>query len=539
MEPALNLGIQRDYIIFGLPQCRLRFGVPSLRNPASPAQNWLMRHYLYFLPLVLGLALTGCDNEDQFVTDGSFDLSFSVDTLRFDTVFTALGSATRFLKVYNPLDEAIIIDRVRIEGNESGRFRMNVDGTAGETVEQVKIWPNDSVYVFVETTIDPDQPLSVSPFVIEDRVLFEFGGKQQSVLLEAWGQNANYFPSRFSRGTPTLLSCNNQTIVWDDPKPYVIYGQILIDSCALEVAAGTQIYVHGGIAENELFGIFNDGIIYTLQNGQINFRGTAEAPITVQGDRLEASFEEEAGQWQGIIIGRGSRGNTMAFTEVKNAIFSVYVDSLGEFSAENSRFYNSSSSGIIGFSGSIQLKNCLVYNNGGNSIQLVLGGNYEFDYCTVASYGVDASAMSLSNFFCYDDPGQCQTRRDFPLRGRFRNCIFFGSSRDELNLNDISGGSVPSLFDIRFENCILKTDRLFEQQDSLYADFFTSDLCVDCINGTRDDPLFADSNEDNYRLDTLSIAEGQARPLPGLKIDIDNNERDPSEPDIGCFEYQN
>lgn len=497
-----------------------------------------MRIYSYLLPCLFGFVLMSCDNEDQFVTDGSFDLRFSVDTLRFDTVFTALGSATRSFKVYNPLDEAIIIDRVRIAGNESGRFRMNVDGTAGEVVERVKIWPNDSIYVFVETTVDPDQPLSVSPFVIEDRVVFQSGEKQQAVRLEAWGQNANYFPSRFSRGVPTLLSCNNQTMVWDDPKPYVIYGQIIIDSCALEVAAGTQIYVHGGIAENELFGVFNDGIIYTLRNGQINFRGTAEAPIVVQGDRLEEAYQDEPGQWQGIIIGRGSRGNRMAFTEVKNAIFSVYVDSLGEFSAENSRFYNTSSSGIIGFSSNIELTNCLLYNNGANSVQLVLGGNYEFDYCTVASYGVDASAISLSNFFCYDDPFQCQVRSDFPLRGRFRNCIFFGSSRDELGLQDISGGSIPSLFDIQFENCILKADRLLGLQDSLYADFFTADDCINCINGTRNDTLFAAPNEDNYMLDTLSIAEGQAKPLPGVGIDLDNNERDPSSPDIGCFEYQ-
>jgi hypothetical protein len=491
--------------------------------------------YIILALCTFGL-LSSCDNEDEFVTDGSFDLRFSLDTLRFDTVFTELGSATRLFKVYNPLDEAIIINRVRLEGNSGGKFRMNVDGTAGDVVEEVKVWPNDSIYVFVETTIDPDQPLSVSPFVIEDRILFESGDKQQAVRLEAWGQNANYFPSRFNRGVPTLLTCNNQTIVWDDPKPYVIYGQILIDSCMLEVAAGTQIYVHGGIAENELFGIFNDGIIYTLQNGSINFRGTAEEPIVVQGDRLEEGFQEEAGQWQGIIIGRGSQGNRMEYTEVKNAIFSVYVDSLGQFSASNSRFYNTSSSGIIGFSSNIDLTNCMVYNNGGNALQFVLGGNYELNYCTVASYGVNASAMGLSNFFCYDDPFQCQIRREFPLRGRFRNSIFFGSSRDELNLQDISGGEVPSFFDIQFEHCIVKLDQVLDQE--LYADFFESGICKNCINGTRDDTLFVSPSENAYYLDSLSIAEGMATPLPGITIDIDNNERDANMPDIGCCEYQ-
>lgn len=490
------------------------------------------------LGLCLSLAFFSCDNEADFLTGGEFELEFSLDTLRFDTVFTELGSATRFFKVYNRSSDPVLIDAVALTGNEDGKFRMNVNGTAGDRVEQVEIWANDSIYVFVEVTIDPDAPLSISPFVIEDQVVFETGEKRSSVLLEAWGQNANYFPSRFNRGVPTLLTCDNQTIIWDDPKPYVIYGQILIDSCALEVAAGTRIYVHGGIAQNDLFGTFNDGIIYTLANGQIHFNGTAEDSIVVQGDRLEEGFAEEPGQWQGIIIGRGSKGSTMSYTTVKNSIFGVYVDSLGQLTARNSRFYNTNSSGIIGFHSRIDLENCLVYNNFANSVQLVNGGDYNFDYCTVASYGVDASAMSLSNFFCYDSPFTCQVRNDYRIRANFRNCIFFGTSRDELQFSDVSGGSVPQLFQVKFENCIVKVDQLLEQQEGLYANFLESDACINCINGERSDTLFADPNEDVYLLDSLSIAEGMARPLPVITTDLVGNERDPVTPDVGCFEYQ-
>lgn len=498
-----------------------------------------MRNVLYtLLCLWAGLSFFSCDNEDDFLTGGEFELAFSVDTLRFDTVFTALGSATRSFKIYNPSDQPVLIDAVALAGNEGGKFRMNVNGIAGDRVEQVEIWGNDSIYVFVEVTIDPDAPLSASPFVIEDQVVVETGEQRNRVLLEAWGQNANYFPSRFNRGVPTLLTCDNQAIVWDDPKPYVIYGQILIDSCTLEVAAGTRIYVHGGIAQNDLFGTFNDGIIYTLANGQIHLNGTPEDSIVVQGDRLETGFAEEPGQWQGIIIGRGSKGNTMKYTSVKNSIFGVYVDSLGQLSAENSRFYNTNSSGIIGFHSSIDLKNCLVYNNFANSVQLVNGGDYNFDYCTVASYGVDASAISLSNFFCYDSPFVCQVRNEYRIRANFRNCIFFGTSRDELQLSDISGGSVPQLFQVQLENCIVKVDQLLEQQDGLYANFLDSEACKNCINAERTDPLFADPNADVYLLDTLSVAEGMARPLPNITDDLAGNERDPIAPDIGCFEYQ-
>lgn len=487
--------------------------------------------------LTLALAFTACEDEDNFITDGSFDLEFSVDTLLFDTVFTELGSATRSFKVYNHNNRPVRIGKVRLAGNESGKFRMNVDGVPGDEVEDVEIWANDSIYVFVEVTIDPDQPLSASPFVIDDEILFETQGKQQGVKLEAWGQNANYFPSRFNRGVPVLLSCNNGTLVWDDPKPYVIYGVLLIDSCALEVMAGTQIYVHGGVAKNDLFGIYNDGIIYTLQNGSIRLNGSQEHPIIVQGDRLEEDFQDAPGQWQGIIIGKGSKGNKMDFTTVRNSIFSVYVDSLGEFSANNSQFYNTNSSGLIGFHSKIRLENCLVYNNQSTSIQLIQGGIYDFAYCTVASYGVDASAISMSNFYCYDDFLSCQILRDAPLSANFRNCIFFGSRRDEVQLSDLYAGQDPGYFDVHFENCIVKVEALLQQQDGLYAGFF-GNQCVNCINGTRDDALFANLNEDDYHLDTLSIAEGLAIPIPSIPIDLEGNARDQAAPDIGCFEYQ-
>lgn len=492
-----------------------------------------------FLPgvFLLALALAACNQEEDFIPDGNFTLEFSLDTLRFDTVFTELGSATRSFKVYNRNSRPVRIGKVSLAGAAGARFRMNVDGQAGDAAENVEIWGKDSIYVFVEVTIDPDQPLSVSPFVIEDKVVFETGDKRQEVRLEAWGQNANYYPGRFNKGVPDTIRCNNEKIVWDDPKPYVIYGEIFIEDCALEVAAGARIYVHGGVAQNERFGIFNDGIIWALSSGSIRLLGTKEEPIVIQGDRLEEPFREEPGQWQGIILGKGSRGNVMEWTTVKNAIFSVYVDSLAELAARNSQFYNTSSSGIIGFSSAIRLENCLVYNNLSTSVQLILGGDYAFDYCTVASYGVDASAIAMSNFYCYDDFLNCLYLEENPLKARFRNCIFFGSRRDELGLSDLYGGQQPNAFDIKFENCIVRVDELLEQQDGLYAGFLENQ-CATCINATRDEALFADPNEDDYHLDTLSIAEGMALPIPGIGIDLEGNMRDGAAPDIGCYEYQ-
>ena len=499
-----------------------------------------LRNTLCWMLGILTLLVSSCQDDFDFITDGSVTLEFSSDTLRFDTVFTELGSATRSIKVYNPNQRPVRIGRVYLEDGEASSFRLNVDGIPGKAVENVEIFGQDSIYIFAEVTVDPDQPLSVSPFVIDERLIVETNDQVQSVVLEAWGQNANYFPSRFNKGVPVVLSCNNGTITWDDPKPYVIYGEVFVDSCTLNIPAGTEIYVHGGIARNEVFGTFNDGILYMLNNGRLVIRGTQEDPVVIQGDRLEDVFAEEPGQWTGIILGPGSRNNIIEHTTIKNSIFGVYVDSTAALDLRSSQIYNTSSSGLVGVRSTINAENCLIYNNLANSVQLVHGGDYNFDYCTIASYGVDASAVAMSNFVCYDDPLVCQERSVYRLNARFRNSILFGTRRDELIFNDISGGEQGNLFNPFFQHCVVKVDELLTQSEGLYADFFDNQ-CRNCINATRDSALFEDPNEDIYLLDTLSVAEELGEPIRiprPIATDLLGNLRDPMRPDAGCYERQ-
>ncbi|MCB0638782.1 MAG: right-handed parallel beta-helix repeat-containing protein [Lewinella sp.] len=481
---------------------------------------------------VLVFSFWACDPEETFVTGEAVNISFSVDTLRFDTVFTELGSATRSVKIYNNGDEPVKLDKVYVEGTTGVSFQINVDGTHDEVVEDVIIWENDSIYVFVEVIVDPDEPLSVSPYVVEDFLVVETGAKRNELLLEAWGQNANYFPSRFNQGVAVTLSCSNGTLVWDSPLPYVIYGRVAINQCLLEVAAGTRIYVHGGIAQTEEEGAFNDGLIYTFGNGRIHLAGTADNPVIIQGDRLEEEFQDESGQWLGIALGPGTTGNLIEYTEIKNGIFGIYVDSTAEVTLRNSIIHTTSSSAILGKRATVNATNCLFYDNGSNALQFIQGGDYNFDYCTVANYGVDASALAVSNFQCYDD--FCEAFTIYRLRGNFRNCIFFGSRRDEIIISDASERDDPSLMVLNMRNCVVKTDELLTRSGGLYADFFDT-YCVNCVNGERDDPLFLDRGEDDYHLDTLSIAQGVALPITGLTTDLEGTPRD-AEPDAGCYE---
>lgn len=490
-----------------------------------------MKRFVTYLGILLlaAVSYTACF-EEQFTTAPDAVLEFSTDTLRFDTVFTEIGSVTRSFRVYNNNDLPVRISRVSLEAPES-KFRINVDGRAGPVVQDVEIRDQDSIWVFVEVTVDPDQPVSESPFVIEEFVRFETNGNTQQVLLEAWGQNANYIPSRFHGNSISVFSCDLGTIAWDDPRPYVIYGTLLIDSCTLIWPAGTQIYVHGGIADNAL-GIYNDGIIFTFPRAQILSEGTREEPVIVQDDRTEPEF---IGLWGGLRLGPLSGPHTLTHTIIRHAATAVAVDSAATLTLESVQLQSTAGSGLFARHATVTATNSLFFDNGGSGAALIYGGDYNFDYCTIASYGNDGEGLALTNFYCPDP--LCQTGVFVnQLNATFRNSIIVGSAGDEILLSDATSDQPDPLFDVRFEHCIVKVNELLDMD--AYPDFFST-LCDPCIEYSFSDTLFVAQEVFDFHLDTLSIAEHMAMPIPTITTDLDEVMRDPQTPDIGCYERVN
>jgi len=84
------------------------------------------------------------------------------------------------------------------------------------------------------------------------------------------------------------------------------------------------------------------------------------------------------------------------------------------------------------------------------------------------------------------------------------------------------------------DHCLVKVDELLTRNDGQYADFFAT-YCLDCVNGNQNDALFLNRSEDDYQLDTLSIAQGRGVVLPAFPLDLLGTPRD-AMPDIGCFE---
>jgi hypothetical protein len=452
--------------------------------------------------------------------------------LSFDTVFTGVGSATRYFKIYNEESLPKLVD-IKIKKSNS-QFRMNVDGFKGNNLTNIEIPANDSIYVFVEVTVNPNAPLSVSPFIIEDNILIKNGDTEESVLLVANGQNANYIPRVNGAGSFSYLSCNFNTVNWNDPKPYVIYGILIIDSCTLNLPAGTKVYVHGGIVQNS-DGYYNDGQIIVLSGGTLKVSGTLDKKVTFQGTRLEKEFENAAGQWGGIRLFRGSENNKINHAEIKNSIIGISTDSATQLSITNTLIKNTASVGITASRSNIYGDNLLIYDTGSSALSIGYGGTYEFYHCSFYTSLNQDPSIALSNFRC-PDPPLCASKifSQAFLNFTMKNSIVSGGSEDEINLIPFEKNHLGTIrFTIDMQNNIVRVNELIKSTN--YPNFF--DFCKGCYNQKREDKVFRSPVKSDFRLDSLSVAFDRGNFLPSIPIDLVGKQRNTTKVDLGCYEF--
>jgi hypothetical protein len=416
---------------------------------------------------ILWLTSTGCHKE-KFATDSTQILAFSTDTVLFDTLFSTIGSTTLSFRVYNQHDETIVIDEIKLRQGANSPFRLNVDGENGHYHEAVEILPNDSMWIFVEVTIDPSN--DNTPFVVEDYVDFSTNGVAQKVLLNAWGQDAHFHGGL---GYLTTLDCNE---IWFDDKPHVIYGILEVEEgCALQIQTGVDVYVHG------------KGGIW-VNKGELHIAGDLGNEVVFQGDRLEASYADLTGQWgiqvdfavetnvgpEIVSVVRGgiwlyqTPSSTIDYAILKNGNMGIQVDTTGNgydpnnpaVEITNTKILNMSGRGLWAQGASLKCSNMLVGNCGESAAWLGIGGMYRMDNCTFANYGDfstrTAPTFALTNF--YEDINDNLVVR--PLTDcLFRNCIMYGNNA---GLTDFSEFVVQledeELQNYEFKYCLVDTD---------------------------------------------------------------------------------
>ena len=485
---------------------------------------------------LLFLGLQSCIKEDPVNTDPGIKLRYSTDTLLFDTTFTTIGSATKILKIFNDESGPVILSRISIAGSSGVKFNFNVDGIEGPEAKNIRIEAKDSIYLFVRVKVDPDQPLSVSPFVLEDKLKIEINSHTNEIALVAWGQNANYITGKDASGRIVLLTCNMQDLRWDDSKPYLIYGTLVIDSCRVIIPAGARIYIHGGLVrpDDDRIAPYTDGRLIFINRGSLAIEGTPGNKAYLTGDRLEAAFKNGAGQWGGIAFQNPGRTNSISNADIKNSSFGLYVDSAAFLQIDHSRIIYTSTNSIIARNAVIKASNCEFTESGQHNLYFAQGGNYTLDYCTAHNAYSNSYSLLLDNFQCtMQNPqtGQCIEGKTLPATIKVRNSIFAGEDDNEVVLVDRNPTPIPGRFVVQFSNSYIKGDSL--QNSSSFKD-----NCIDCLYAKFGDKLFESIKQSNYQLDSASVAKNIGKPIPGISDDLLGKSRDSVLPDAGCYESQ-
>lgn len=467
--------------------------------------------FLSFLLITFTLILatqSGC-RKDPLDEDSDAALLFSTDTVVFDTVFTTVGSATRQFKVYNTSSKSVKITSVKLAGGSSSDFHLNIDGVPAVSTGDIILRGGDSMYVFVDVAVDPNN--SNSPLMIEDSVQFETNGNRQHVVLNAVGQDA-YFHYN------TYLNCNE---VWTNDKPHVIYGYAVVPSCCtLTCQAGTRVYLH------------KYGILAADSCATLRVLGAPGNPVTFQGDRLEADYANEPGQWNFIWLSSLSKDNVIDWAVIKNANVGILSDSLGASAnptvqITNTIIKNMALAGIYGRDSWIEGDNIAVSNCAQYCVAIAYGGRCKFRHCTFGNYyNIDtrtSPAVLLNNW--YEVNSSLNNYRDL-TQADFLNCIIYGDLANELALD--SNVASPTQFNYYFQNCVIKTN----VNTSSVSHFLNNRLNLD--------PAFIDVANNDLHIGISSSAKDFGDSSIGILVpfDLDNvNRTVDGFPDIGAYEY--
>jgi hypothetical protein len=507
---------------------------------------------LVLLTFIISLIFLGSCRKDFTTIPSTGQLEFSKDTVFLDTVFSQIGSSTYALKVYNRSKNDITIPSIKLADGDDSKYRLNVDGVPGQSFQNIDVLAKDSIFVFIETTIDvtaiPD-PLYV------DELLFDSGENQQDVKLVTLVQDAHFlFPNKTNGVIETLTIDGEETsiqgrfltdeeLIFTNEKPYVIYGYMMVGSESneakvLTINPGANIHFHA-----------NSGILVNKNaslhvNGSLNIEGNPQTEVVFQGDRLEPDFENIPGQWGKIIFFQGSIDNTINYATIKNGeigLFPIGFKTVEEpiINITNTQIYNCSLFGILGVNTNIRGVNLAINNCGISDFSAMIGGVYNFTHCSFANEW--GKGRSTPNIWLLDSNSKLKSEeenlitRDF-TQLNFTNCILGGKNKIELVFEREDSNSI---FNMNFSNNLIQ----FDDTHNTYSEnplfnFDNNDLYNNNIFNAEADFMDLDLNKLN--IGTSSAGIGQAKETPLIIEDgTDILGRDRTHPsDIGAYVHE-
>lgn len=465
--------------------------------------------------------LVSC-REDTLSKDPIF-LSFSHDTVFFDTVFTSTGSSTHRIMVYNRNKNALNISRISMQSGQY--FHINADGENDMSrLRDITVRGGDSLFLFVRVNIDPQD--KNSPVLVEDDITFSVSDRLQSIHLQAYGQNVERM-----RDPSGLIVKENLTLT--NEKPYVIYDTLAVKGL-LTIQAGAMLYMHTGAM--------------LCAYGDVVANGTREAPIVVRGDRTDRLFDSvpyrvASGQWNGIYLLHDQAETCptyqMNYVEILSGTVGLYAQSTSVsprpmLTFSNGRIHNHSMYGMILQNIDAEVVNTEISNCASYCVYLS-GGKQRFIHNTIASYfGYPYTNINIHNQFSRDDVAAVYinniNKETASTEATFKNCIITGARKSNLlvatPLAQHYGGAVEGNY--------------------LRADSLPTAFAQHNVYATPTDTVFrniyyhvGEYKYFDFRLDSVSPARGIGDSLTAVTYPIDRlGHKRKAHPDAGCYEYE-
>lgn len=451
--------------------------------------------------------LASC-KKDSFITSEFAQIGMTADTLKYDTVFTTTGSITKSFKIINPNNQKLRLSKVKLMSGLTSAYKMNIDGAATTEVNNLDIEANDSIYVFVSITINPNA--ANLPFIVSDSILINYNGNSRYVQLQAYGQNANFLRNKLITGN----------VVWTNNLPYVILGSIRIDTTAtLTIQPGCKIFSHADAP--------------FIVDGTLTVNGTHSDNVIFTGDRLDEGYKDLPASWPGIYFRGSSKNNNLSYAVIKNAYQAIVTEKPSLNANPKVILHqcivdNAYDAGLLCVNSSLQADNSLISNCGSNII-LSYGGIYNFTHCTVAAYSNNYlihknPVLNVNNFL-----NQSGILLTADLNAVFRNNIFW-SDGGMVDNEVVVSKQGASAFTVLFEKNIYRalTD---PANSTLSGNKINTDPSFDSIDVSK--KIY------DFRITKNAFAPGiNAGILTGFPKDLDNNTRNIGLPDMGCYEKQ-
>lgn len=290
--------------------------------------------------MILGviLGLPSCVDKprisvNDFVT--KIGISFSSDSIRFDTIPSLYLTPMREAKLYNLTEKKPLkIKHIRLKNASSSVFRLNINGMSATSVDNIDIEYGDSISIFINVFVK-NNPKEQTEQLADSIIITKEDNTSTSIYIDVFCQKTQHI-NDIKYNTNSQIA-ENTTILLHD-------SIIVEENATLEISKGCKIWM--------------DKNAYIRVKGSLHIRGEKGSVVRITSIRKDdlipkISYSLVPGQFRGIIFSPSSVNNKINFLRMNNGQFGLYFDdktsinnSTEVLSMRNSRITNMSGEGV-------------------------------------------------------------------------------------------------------------------------------------------------------------------------------------------------